>query len=195
MRAAAPLLALALALAAPALAQEAAPPPASPVLTLNQERLYQESAYGRAAEARYQAEAEAHTAENRRLEDALEAEERDLTERRAKMPAADFAPLAAAFDQKVEEIRAAQEAKGRDILRQRDEARQRFSQAVVAILGDLLIDHGASVILPGESVVIALSALDVTDEAIALVDARLPAPEEGGAEEPAPAPEGPQPAP
>ena len=87
----------------------------SSVLVLDQDRLFGESRFGKAVLARHQQAIEALQTENRRIESALEAEERDLTERRSKLPAKEFQTLAADFDSKAEGIRKAQTAKSDDI--------------------------------------------------------------------------------
>ncbi len=146
-----------------------------PLLTLDEDRLFSDSAYGRAAEAAYQAENAALAAENRRIEAGLEAEERDLTTRRAKMAPAEFAPLAAEFDQRVQEIRRAQDAKSRDIARILDTRRQRFLEAAVPVLARLLDETGAVALLSSQMVILSRSSLDITDTAIARIDEVLPA--------------------
>ncbi len=206
----APWAALAL-LCAGALAAPAQEPPAEPagqggapaeapvlhvaVLTLNQERLFRESLWGKAALQRAEAEAQALAAENRRIEDALEAEERSLTDRRATMEPAAFAAVAAEFDTRVEAIRAAQDGKSRTLTRQLDEDRQAFFTAATPILGQILRDTGAVAILADTSVVLSLSAIDVTDDAIARMDAAMTAPAPAPDAGPQSAPAAPAPAP
>lgn len=171
-------LCMALALAGAAPAQEAAAPAAAPpavVLTLNQDRFFAGSAFGRAALATHEAEMAALTAENRRIETQLEAEERDLTARRPALTPEEFAPLATEFDQRVEEIRRAQDTKSRDIGLRRDDARRRFFEAAVPVLAQLLADRGAVAILSNQAVILSLSSLDATEEAILRIDAVLPA--------------------
>ncbi len=158
-------------LSGPVVGQEAAPPMA--VLTLDQNRFFAESAFGRAVLAREAADTSALAAENLQIEQTLEAEERDLTTRRANLPAAEFTLLATEFDTRVEEIRTAQDAKSRAIGQRREDDRQRFLQAAVPVLGELLTEAGAAIIVDKATVILALSSLDVTDEAIAKVDAAL----------------------
>lgn len=186
----------------PAVAQESAGPPLAerapadasqpgPVLTLDQKRLFEGSAYGRAALKRAETASADLAAENRRIEAALEDEERELTQRRAALAPADFAPLAAAFDTKVEEIRAAQAAKSRDIQNGLEREKKAFYEASVPVLGELLRELGAVAILSDEAIILSLTSLDITDRAIARLDERLPPP---AADPPVP-PETPPPAP
>ncbi|WP_309664516.1 OmpH family outer membrane protein [Tabrizicola sp.] len=189
------VVALCLWVAAPVAAQDATKN--SVVLTLDQDRFFAGSVFGKAALQREQTAVDALAAENLKIEQALEAEEKDLTTKRAALPAAEFAALATAFDTKVENIRAAQDAKSRDIGRKRDEDRQRFFQAAVPALGALLTEMGAVAILDKGAIILSLSVIDVTDAAIARVDASLgdgsapPAPPP----KPAPDPGTPEPAP
>jgi Skp family chaperone for outer membrane proteins len=179
------LLALALAGSLPVAGQEVAPP-AAVILTLDQDRLFIESAFGKASLERERVATAALEAENSRIEAELVAEEQDLTTRRSTLPAEEFAALATAFDDKVERIRDAQDAKARDLTRARDNDRQAFLRAAIPVLGELLGESGAVAILDKSTVILSLSAIDVTDEAIAKVDAAL------GSQVPA-APDAPEP--
>jgi Skp family chaperone for outer membrane proteins len=150
-----------------------APPAPTFLLTLDQDKLFTESAFGSASLARERTATEALDAENKQIEAALIAEEQDLTTRRSKLPAAEFAALADAFDAKVERIRAEQDAKFRDLTRIREEERKAFLRAVVPVLGELMGEKGAVAIVEKSTVIVSLTAIDVTDEAIARVDAVL----------------------
>jgi Skp family chaperone for outer membrane proteins len=147
--------------------------PQAPLLTLDQERLFAESRFGMAIQKRYDDESATLLAENRRIEAALEQEERDLTDRRATLPQAEFQPLAEAFDAKVEEIRSAQDAKSRALTRRREEERQRFIQAVVPVLGAVMRETGAVAIIDKSAIILSFDRLDMTDTAIARIDAVL----------------------
>jgi Skp family chaperone for outer membrane proteins len=164
------------------LAQEApaagtAPAPALPrgvpILTVDQERLFAESAFGKASQTRIEAALAALADENRRIDAALEAEERGLTDQRATLAPEAFALLAEAFDAKVNDIRAAQDAKSREISRQRDADRQRFYERALPILGAMMAETGAVAVLDKATIVLSLSAIDMTEAAIARINAAL----------------------
>ena len=160
----------------PAAAQTAPAAPSvqpSPVLTLDQDRLFQASAYGQRVAREIDAAATALTAENREIEAQLATEEKDLTTRRAAMTAAEFRPLADAFDAKVVAIRGAQEGKLVALNGRRDLERQAFYQAAAPVLGDLVRDAGAVAILDARAVFLSADRIDVTDEAIVRVDRLL----------------------
>ena len=145
--------------------------PQSPVLTLDQERLFAESAFGRRVLAEIEEASAQLVAENRRIEAELVAEERDLTERRPNMAPEAFRDLADAFDAKAVGYRRQQDAKAR-ALQARDEAeRTAFFRAARPVLSDLVAELGGVVLLDDRGVLLASPATDLTDRAIARVDA------------------------
>jgi Skp family chaperone for outer membrane proteins len=148
-------------------------PSGSPILMLRQDEVFEGSAFGRAALERRDAASRDLIAENRQIEAALEAEERDLTMRRATLPQAEFRALSEAFNEKVEGIRTAQDAKARAVGRMTDDDRARFLQAMVPVLAEIMAERGALVILDQQSVVLSFDRVDITAETIARIDARI----------------------
>ncbi|MFD1341839.1 OmpH family outer membrane protein [Litorisediminicola beolgyonensis] len=169
---AAALLALALPGHAGAQQQPApiAPGP-SAILTIEPDRFYAESAFGARVSREIEAEGQAIAAENRRIEADLTEEERRLTEERDRVPADEFRALADAFDEKVQSLRQTQDAKARALGTRSEEERRRFLDAAQPVLTRLLADRGAAMILDRRSVFFSLATTDVTDAAIARVNA------------------------
>ncbi len=147
--------------------------PSSVLLTIHSDRLFAESAYGKRVAREMEGRSAVLMAENRRIEAELRAEELDLAERRSGMTSEAFRTLAAAFDQKVQETRRAQEAKFLEITTARDEARREFRQASVPILERIMAETGAAAILEQSSVLLSADAIDVTDLAVSRLDASL----------------------
>ena len=147
------------------------PQVSSPILTLDDERLFAGSSFGKSVLARQETATQSLIEENRRIEAALEAEEKDLTARRAAMTREDFLPLSDAFNQKVEGIRKAQDAKSRDLARGYDDDRQRFLQAARPILAQVMKDAGAIAIIDSRAIFVGFENIDITDAAIARLDA------------------------
>ncbi|MCU0902565.1 MAG: OmpH family outer membrane protein [Tabrizicola sp.] len=156
--------------------QGAAQEAPAPLLTLDQDRLFLDSNFGKAAIARERAATDALEQENRRIEAELVAEEQALTDLRTTLTPEEFTARADAFDAKVERIRGEQDAKSQTLALAREKDRKDFLQVAVPILGDLLGDKGAVAILDKNLVILSLSAIDVTDEAIARVNAALDKP-------------------
>lgn len=147
-------------------------PPAAvtPILTVDQERLFSDSAFGKAAQQALENESRALAAENRRIETELVGEERALTDLRNTLPVDDFRKRAQAFDEKVVRIRQEQDAKSRELGRRTEEDRKRLLQTAVPILAQLVAERGAVAVLDVRAVLIASSQIDITDDAITRLD-------------------------
>lgn len=156
--------------AAPAMAQDG-PSIRSPVLTLDQDRLFAQSDFGRRLEADLQADGLILEAENRQIEAALEAEEKDLTERRPTMDPAQFRALADQFDERVQRIRNEQAAKARALGERTEAAQRAFLETARPVLEQFMLDSGAVVIIDPRSVVMSRAAIDVTEEVTRRVNA------------------------
>lgn len=184
------LIALALS-TAPLAAQEGqgdlqvVPVPGGAVLTIDTDRLFTESLFGHRVAEEYRAATEELGAENRRIEAELTAEEQALTDRRATMEPGDFRAEAEAFDARVQAIRAEQDAKERALQEHLTQGRDAFLSAAAPVLGELMREAGASVILDRRSVFLALGTVDLTEDAIAAIDAAIG---DGASPGPAPAP-------
>ncbi len=145
----------------------------SPILSLDQDRMFALSDFGRRFETALQADGAQLEIENRRIESELEAEEKDLTQRRPAMSPEAFRALADAFDVKVQRIRTEQTAKARALALRTEEAQRQFIAAARPVLEQLMIDAGAVVIIDPRSVVMSRSAIDVTDEAIRRINSSI----------------------
>jgi Skp family chaperone for outer membrane proteins len=163
-----------LAAVVPAAAQEGPQPIlTSPVLTMDQDELFERSAFGQRARREVEAASAEFTAENRRLEAELAQEELRLTELRPSTDPDAFRQLAAEFDARVVEVRRTQDQKGRDLARRPEEARQEFFRAAIPVLAELVRERGAVAILDSRAVIISADLIDITDEAIRRIDATL----------------------
>ena len=159
-------------MASPVLAQEVSQP-RSAILTIDQDALFNRTMFGKAMIAAAEQEAAAIKEESRGIDAALEAEERSLTDRREGMPLEEFRALADAFDNKVEALRTAQDAKSAAFIAKRENAQQQFFQTVAPMIGDYMVEQGASAIVSQAAIVVSLGAIDITDEVIARIDEKL----------------------
>lgn len=139
---------------------------ASPILTVDSERLFVESAYGVRVAQDIEAGQSVLLAENRKIEAELEAEEKRLTELRADMEPGEFRAVADAFDERVQGIRLQQDGKARAIAETRDSQRTVFFQAAQPVLAELMREAGAEILIERRAVLISSNAIDVTDRAI-----------------------------
>ncbi|SDI95236.1 OmpH family outer membrane protein [Salipiger marinus] len=145
----------------------------SPILTLEVDRLYADSAYGRKVSAALEEQGADLAAENRRIESDLTEEERRLTEQRRSLPPAEFRALADAFDQKVQALRREQDAKARMLGDLSDNRRRQFLAEAEPVLAELMREAGAAVILDKRQVLLAAEVIDITETAISRIDAEI----------------------
>ena len=69
------------------------------------------------------------------------------------------------FDARVEEIRAAQEAKARDLTEQAEAAQARFFERAAPILLGIVRDRGAAVLMDSRAVLLSAERVDITGKA------------------------------
>ena len=111
--------------------------------------------------------------ENERIVAQLSKEEKDLTEKRSDLSADEFRPLAEAFDEKVQSHRDGQRAKLDALARRGEEARGQFFEMAQPVLIELLREFGASIVIERSNVVLSTDASDITNAAIARIDAAI----------------------
>ncbi len=155
--------------AAPARSQTAA----VPVLTLDFERLFEASRWGKRIAADLASASAVLNDENNRIADDLIAEEKALTERRASLAPEQFRTEADAFDERATAIRNAQKAKAQSLSQGFDAARQAFFDAVAPLIDEVLALRGAAVVLDQRVVIRGLAQADITEELVQRADARL----------------------
>lgn len=145
----------------------------SPVLTIDSDRLFKNSAFGKRVLADFEAAGRQLEAENSQIESDLQTEERALTEQRPSMTPEEFRQLADAFDAKVEQIRREQNAKLRVLTQRRENAQRVFFAAATPVLETVMARAGAAVIVESRSVFMSAGAVDVTQTAITALDAEI----------------------
>ncbi|MBZ0129887.1 MAG: OmpH family outer membrane protein [Rhodobacteraceae bacterium] len=177
MRAARPLwlafgliLALAAGVADQATAQSI---PAQQIYTLDQDRLFGSSAFGMRVLHEIEQRSAAIAQESRQIEAELRDEEQALTDQRASLPAAEFRSLADAFDARVEALRQAQAQKSFDLNAWTEAEQKRFFEAAFPILVTMAEELGALAIFDQRSAIIASDQVDLTDRAIARINAEI----------------------
>ena len=139
---------------------------ATPVLTIDQDRLVSETQLGAETLAALEQRAQELAAENESIEAALIAEEQDLTEKRQTLDADEFRELANAFDTRVQQLRAEQDEKVRQLNRAREETRTQFLRDAAPIISEIVRTRGALVVIDRRDVFLSADSIDITEEAI-----------------------------
>lgn len=145
----------------------------SPVLTLNQDRLYLSSEFGQRVQRSLEQASTELAEENRQIETALIEEEQRLTDERPSMDPEEFRALAADFDERVTSIRRAQDTKASSIQRQADSERARFFELAFPVLFELVQETGALAILDNSAVIFSVRQIDITEVAIERINAEV----------------------
>lgn len=138
----------------------------SPVLVIEFDRAFAQSAYGKRAALELETAGAEIASENRQIETELKDEELALTVQRESLEPEVFRKLADAFDEKVQNLRREQDAKARALVERQETARRQFLVAVKPVLNDIMRDSGATVIMEKRNVFVSVSDIDITDEVI-----------------------------
>ncbi|WP_231582072.1 OmpH family outer membrane protein [Puniceibacterium sp. IMCC21224] len=145
----------------------------SPILTIEPDRLFAESAFGKRIDRELAAERAVITAENDRIAAALVAEEQSLTDRRDRLEPTRFRELADAFDEKVQRLRGEQDERARSLGTKLEEARREFLSTAQPVIEAIMRETGAALIVERRLVFISADVIDVTDDAIARIDSAI----------------------
>ena len=140
------------------------------ILLVDPDLLLRESDLGKALLQIIDDKSAARVDENRIIAAELEAEEANLTELRPTLDPAEFQALSDAFDEKVQAIREEQIAKDVALQREAEQVPPKFITIAAPILNQLLQKYQAGAIIDRRATVLYNTDLDVTAEAIDLLD-------------------------
>lgn len=145
----------------------------SPILTLDRDQLFSGTQYGQRINRELEAASQAMAAETRAIEAALEEEEKALTEQRATLEPEAFRELAQAFDDKVQNLRADRDEAETNLRAQIEAAQVEFFNRIGPILGALVRERGAVLIVDRRAILLAAADVDITSAAVARIDSVL----------------------
>lgn len=155
--------------------------PRSQILTIDSSRLFPETLLGQSIITSINEERRAFAIENQAIAEQFRAEELALTEQRATLPRDEFARLAEDFDRRAQAERAERDAEMAAFERRAQAQERGFLQQIQPVLGQIMADAGALVLIESGTVILRNEAIDVTDIAIARINAasEISTPEEG----------------
>ena len=144
----------------------------SPILTIDRDRMINETRRGAAMMQALEAKANDLARENQQIEADLVAEEQELTEKRATLPPEEFRALANDFDERVQKLRAEQDEKAALFLnREREEVRNTFLRDSSNVVSEIARAKGALIVIDRRDVYISAEIIDITDEVIERLNA------------------------
>lgn len=157
-------------------AQEEVAPPSdlsglrSQILTIDSSRLFPETLLGQSIIAALNEERRVFAAEGQALADALRVEELELTDKRATLSREEFSRLAEDFDARVNATRAERDAAEAALNARADAQERAFLGRVRPILGQLMAEAGAAVMIEAETVFLRNEVIDITEIAISRIN-------------------------
>ena len=154
-------------------AQQGPRVPLAPVLTIDTSRLLPETVVGQRLVQALEAEGAAIESENDRIAQDLREEELALTAQRDSLPREEFARLAEEFDAKVQQVRRDRDAIQASLQQRLEDQQRALFAEIQPILSQIMREAGAAVILEVNSVLISVRAVDITNVAIARINATL----------------------
>ena len=169
--------------------QDAAQALRSPILVIDFDELLQASAYGQRIQSALEESRRALAEEIAAIDAEMAAEEKRITRQRSELTAEAFRDLADAFDAKVQRLREEQDEKALALNREQTEEELRFRQAALPIIGKLMLDSGALIIVEKRNLVMFNDGIDMTAVAARRLDAALAAQDAEGTGQ-TPGPEG-----
>ena len=141
--------------------------------SIDEERLFRESQFGRRVLGAIDAASRALEEENAALLAELTAREEELTELRDTLDAEEFRAQAEAFDQRAEMIRQGQAQKLARFSQFEESERRRFFAQTEDVLRQVLEEEGAQILIASGAVIVGVPEMDMTDATIAAIDAAL----------------------
>lgn len=142
----------------------------SPVLVIDTDLVFNGSLFGQRVLADVASRVAELEQENLEIVAQLTAEESALAEQRSTMSAEDFRAAAEAFEAKTESFRTSQQIREDEINTYLSAAREQFDRSSRPILGQLMREREAAVLLSRRDVLLYFAAVDVTEEAIVAID-------------------------
>lgn len=152
--------------------------PRAPILTIDASRLLPETVVGQRLVRALEAEAASLERENRAIAQSLRDEELELTAQRDTLPRDEFLKLAEDFDARVQEARREQDAKQAALQARLDDQQQALMSEIRPILGQIMIEANAAMIVEIGTVMLSVRSIDITDIAIDRINSALAEPEE-----------------
>ncbi|MCK8463545.1 OmpH family outer membrane protein [Aliiroseovarius sp. S1339] len=158
-----------LSLSAPLAAQQTSSA-VSQIVTIDRQSLFSDTQYGRRVVESVEAERVRLANETRKVEEALVKEERQLTEQRETMSPEAFREIAKAFDAKVQALRSEGTEREQEFVRTLESEQAAFFERIGPILGQLVRELGAVVILDRRAILLTTQNIDITKLAVDRID-------------------------
>lgn len=156
----------------PAMAQDA-DEAGSQIVIIDRQSLFSATQYGRRVLETVEKERVRLASETRKAEELLLEEERQLTQQKTELAPEDFRKLAKAFDEKVQSLRNEGSRREQTFVKRLEREQAAFFERIGPILGELVRELGAVVIIDRRAVLLTARNIDITKPAVDRIDAVL----------------------
>ncbi|MFC3629632.1 OmpH family outer membrane protein [Paracoccus angustae] len=146
---------------------------AAPILTVDQDRLFAASDWGKRTQRVLEEEGRKIEAENERLAAQLSDEEAELTRQRGTLDPAEFRKQAEAFDLRATEVRRERAKVVEDLNAWAETDRAAFYRAALPLMGEMMQERGAVAVLDRRTVFVSLDAIDLTQDLVVRLNTDL----------------------
>ncbi|WP_371171094.1 OmpH family outer membrane protein [Aliiroseovarius sp. 2305UL8-7] len=145
----------------------------SQIVTIDRQRLFSDTIYGRRVVEAVETARQQIRAENQIVETELRDEERRLTEQKTELSPEAFRKLADEFDAKVEALRVKATAREQEFASKLEQDQAEFFERIGPVLGQLVRELGAVVILDQRAILLTTQNIDITELALQRIDSVL----------------------
>ena len=142
----------------------------SGLFTVDMSKLFRSSDFGKSIISTNNKARQELQNENEKLEFKLLSEEKELSEQRKILSLEEFHPKALEFDKKVSIIRTEQGEKEVNLKNKARKEESEFYKRIYPLLYELLLDRGGLVLIDQRNIILGDSSVDLTDEAIKLIN-------------------------
>ncbi len=146
---------------------------ATSALTVNTEQLFLQSKVGQSVRTQIQTMAQKIQAEGRTSQASLQQEANKLTQQRSTLTQEQFQQKVQDLQKREADLQSRMQKKGSELQNGGEVARNQVEAALRPIFTDLMTKHGADIIIDTSVVVASKDGLDVTQEAMTALNARL----------------------
>ena len=142
----------------------------SVVFTVDMNKLFRSSDFGKLIILANNKARQRLQNENEELEAKLLSEEKELSKQRKLLSLDEFRPKASEFDKKVSIIRSEQSTKEENLNNKARKEKTEFYKRIYPLLYELLLEKGGLVLVDQRNAILWDSSVDITDDAIKLIN-------------------------
>jgi Skp family chaperone for outer membrane proteins len=148
--------------------------PPTVAAVIDYERILRDAAAARSIQAQIETRRQAYQIEISKEEQRLHEADKEFARQRSLLTPEAFAEKRRAFEEDVSEVQRLVQQRRRELDRLAETARNEVDTALTEILTGIVEERGINLVLPSSRVLFYARKIDLTEEVLAKLDARLP---------------------